>query len=275
MQRQGAIGIAAAWLLLTSCTTASLEELRHTVPQGTPFQMALAREYLALSDWEAEQYDWVDSRYFAEKGLRVAYGQEVPPEEVTAWNIPEEMVPEFSVARDKLLKVLTEQVKSEKPELAARAYYAYDCWLEQQEEGWQELDIRFCRDMFYAAIEELEMAEEPTPLIRSTAYMVFFDHDKAALTQEAKQILTHVLQDLAQHPDTEILLHGHTDRSGSEEYNMALSEKRALAVKELLAANGIAEDRIAYFAFGETDLRVNTEDGIREPANRRVEIFLE
>ncbi len=274
MKLQAVIIAALAIISLTACTTATLEELRNTTPRGSTFHIALASEYLALSDWEAEQYDWIDSQYFAQKGLQAAYGHNTEPEYPENWNIPEAMLPEFAMARDKLLAVLTPDITTHQPTLAARAQYAYDCWLEQQEEGWQLSEIEFCKEMFYSTIEELTTIDVK-PQVRSTAYMIFFEHDKYTLTEEATNILQHILQEISQYPDTEILLHGHTDRSGSEEYNMQLSQQRAIAVKTALQQQGVADERITYFAFGETDPRIITADGVKEPANRRVEIFLQ
>jgi len=282
------IGCASAALLL-SCTTASLEELRGISPQGTAFQAALAHEYLLFSDLEAKEYDWPDSQYFAEKGLKAAYGQDVLPEHPADWDIPDEMHPEFTAARDKLVAALTETHKTDEAEAAARAQASYDCWLEQQEEGWEVDEIQSCKSRFYAAMELLEApapavedaaigtsdVTSPKPLIRSTAYMLFFDHNRASITKEGQDILAKVVSDFLQYDDTEVLLHGHTDTSGGADYNMSLSEQRAVAVAKALIRGGISTDRINYFAFGETDLRVPTADAIREPGNRRVEIFLE
>lgn len=261
----------------TSCTTAKLEELRQIAPKGTPLQIALAREYLAFSDSEAKQYDWIDSYHFADKGLRSAYGQDVAPEEPDNWDVGEENLPEFRSSRAELMAVLQNAEKvGNKPDVAARAQYFYDCWLEQQEEGWQTQDILLCKEGFHNAMAELNAQEDTgTPVPRTTAYMVFFNHNEWVLTPEGARVLDKVIEDLLQLPDAQVLLHGHTDTSGTDDYNMSLSERRAKAVRQALVEGGVDEKHISYFAFGETDLRVQTADGIREPANRRVEIFLE
>lgn len=272
-QKIGTLAVAAT--LLASCTTAKLEELRQVSPQGSAFNVALAREYLAFSNSEAEQYDWVDSYHFADKGLKAAYNHNTLPEQPDDWNIEEKYLPELRKARIDLTEKLKDPaVKEGKAMIAARTQYFYDCWVEQQEEAWQTKDIAECKEGFKANMAQLE-EEQNTPLARSTAYMVFFDHDKAVLTPEGHQVLSSIIEDLVASPETEVLLHGHTDASGSDGYNMRLSEARALAIREALMAEGISEKHITYFAFGETDLRVQTADGIREPANRRVEIFLE
>lgn len=65
---------------------------------------------------------------------------------------------------------------------------------------------------------------------------------------------------------------GHTDTSGSAIYNEDLSERRATAVKDALVLQGIPADSITTVGKGKTDPLVPTEDGVREPQNRRVEI---
>lgn len=267
-------------LLATSCTTAKLEELRQISPEGTPLQIALAREYLAFSDAEATQYDWVDSYYFADKGLKSAYGNTTLPENPTDWDISVDVLPELTGARQELMGILEDAAQvDKKPETAARAQYFYDCWVEQAEESWQEEDVNFCKEGFRSAIADLNSdapaGEVSAKDIRTTAYMVFFNLDEWALTAEGHRVLEKVIADLSEYPDTKILLHGHADTSGSDDYNLSISERRAKAVQRKLMDGGVKEDDITFFAFGETDLRVPTADGIREPANRRVEIFLE
>lgn len=281
--------LATALLCLfmaSSCTTAKLEELRQISPQGTPFQMALTREYLAYSDAEAKQYDWIDSYHFADKGLRVAYGQDATPENPRDWDIDAAYVSELEDARKQLLEQFTPENLTNKAETAARAQMFYDCWVEQQEENWQTEDIAACKHGFLGALEALrevppiaevpqDEPQEETPVMRTTSYMLFFDHDDVVITKEGHQVLQKVIEDIQTHSEAEILLHGHADASGTENYNMSLSERRAQTVRNELIMGGVAENRITYYAFGETDLRVPTADGIREPGNRRVEIFLE
>ncbi len=84
---------------VTGCTTYSLQELRSTTPKGTPFQAALAVKYLRFAEEEAANYDWVDSAYFADKGLVAAYGDNVAPEQLSAWDIPEDKRAELEAAR--------------------------------------------------------------------------------------------------------------------------------------------------------------------------------
>jgi len=68
------------------------------------------------------------------------------------------------------------------------------------------------------------------------------------------------------------MIAGHTDRSGSDQYNMGLSQRRADAVRAYLAGHGIPDGVMTTQAFGESRPLVETADGVREPQNRRVEI---
>jgi outer membrane protein OmpA-like peptidoglycan-associated protein len=67
---------------------------------------------------------------------------------------------------------------------------------------------------------------------------------------------------------------GHTDTVGEEEFNSKLSLKRAHKLRDLLVEKGIAADVIYSYGRGEWDLYIVTEDGVREPKNRRVEIII-
>ena len=68
---------------------------------------------------------------------------------------------------------------------------------------------------------------------------------------------------------------GHTDKSGPDDYNMALSLRRANTVKNALVSEGVPATAIAVVGRGETQPLVQTADGVREPQNRRVEIVMQ
>ena len=105
-------------------------------------------------------------------------------------------------------------------------------------------------------------------------YLVFFDWDKADLTERAKQIITEAAGAARKPQTTRIEVAGHADRSGTPAYNQKLSQRRADAVAAELVRQGIGRNEIAVSAYGETRPLVPTADGVREPQNRRVEIVL-
>ncbi len=112
---------------------------------------------------------------------------------------------------------------------------------------------------------------KPAPPI-TRSFLVFFDWDKSSITSEARRVISQAAANSRKAGVTRITLTGHADRSGPERYNMALSLRRANAVKRELMRTGVAAKDIAIFGRGETQPPVPTPDGVREPQNRRVEI---
>ncbi|TPG55511.1 OmpA family protein [Roseomonas nepalensis] len=114
-------------------------------------------------------------------------------------------------------------------------------------------------------------AAAPAP---ARTYLVFFDFDRADLTDRARQIIAEAAQAVTTTGTTRIEVAGHADRSGTPQYNQRLSQRRAEAVAAELSRRGIARSQMSIQAFGESRPLVPTADGVREPQNRRVEIVL-
>ena len=101
---------------------------------------------------------------------------------------------------------------------------------------------------------------------------MFFDWDKSNVTPEAATILDSAVQAYGNCNNVPIMLAGYADRSGTPKYNVGLSGRRNESVTAYLTSHGVAAAAIAGKAFGETNPRVPTADGVRELQNRRVEI---
>jgi len=80
---------------------------------------------------------------------------------------------------------------------------------------------------------------------------VFFDYDKATVRDDQKAALTENASWLKANPGVKVLLEGHCDERGTAEYNLALGERRAKAVKDYLISAGIAADRVSTISYGE------------------------
>jgi outer membrane protein OmpA-like peptidoglycan-associated protein len=106
------------------------------------------------------------------------------------------------------------------------------------------------------------------------SYLVFFDWDKATLTDRARQIIREAADNSTHVQYTRIEVNGYTDTSGTPQYNMGLSVRRAKAVQAELIKDGVPANAITIQGFGDTHLLVPTGPGVREPQNRRVEIIL-
>ncbi len=114
-------------------------------------------------------------------------------------------------------------------------------------------------------------AAAPAP---ARTYLVFFDWNRADLTDRARQIIAEAAQNSRRVQVTRIEVSGFTDTSGSAVYNQGLSVRRAEAVAAELTRLGIARSSMSIQGFGQTRLLVPTADNVREPQNRRVEIVL-
>jgi outer membrane protein OmpA-like peptidoglycan-associated protein len=108
----------------------------------------------------------------------------------------------------------------------------------------------------------------------SRSYLVFFDWDKAVLTERARQIVSEAAANSTKVQYTRLEVNGYTDTSGTPKYNQGLSVRRAQAVAAELVKDGVPKSAISIQGFGETHLLVQTGPNVREPQNRRVEIVI-
>jgi len=106
-----------------------------------------------------------------------------------------------------------------------------------------------------------------------TKFQVFFDWNQSVLTPEAKQVLTSAAAEFKKTGVVKIEAVGHTDTTGSKEYNLRLSQRRADTVKAELVRLGVPGNIIATRGVGFAELLVPTGPGVRELKNRRVEIY--
>ncbi|MDE2165773.1 MAG: OmpA family protein [Alphaproteobacteria bacterium] len=117
----------------------------------------------------------------------------------------------------------------------------------------------------------------PPPAVAAPApmtYLVFFNLNSAALTHEGRNVVAQAAVAFQQNAKTELRLTGYTDTSGSARYNVALSRRRAEAVRAELIRLGVPPGDIGVAWKGEADLRVPTPNGVRQAQNRRVEIII-
>ncbi len=117
-------------------------------------------------------------------------------------------------------------------------------------------------------------AAAPVPSTAARTYLVFFDWDRADLTDRARQIVADAAQASTRVQYTRIEVQGNADRSGTPAYNQRLSLRRAQTVAAELVRDGVPRTAIDIQAFGDTRPLVPTAAGVREPQNRRVAIIL-
>ena len=115
----------------------------------------------------------------------------------------------------------------------------------------------------------------PPPIVAPPSFMVFFDWDRSNLSAQALTTIKQAAGAYKTKGNARITATGHTDTSGTEAYNMALSLRRANAVKDALVREGVPATAIAVVGRGEQGLLVQTGPNVREPQNRRVEIVIQ
>lgn len=298
-----------ALLALTACADRSLESLRHAVRNGTPYQNMLARFYLNMANDEDQAGHYSTASFLADKGLQAAYGKDVAPEVPDHWKVAGDTLGAMEKAHGSLTEALTPSAMEVQPELAAEALVHFDCWVVFSERDPLSEDSLNCRDKMAAALIKLHApgTKQAIPSLQkkpvivpaaadrsrpfsppkddtaravktptdSADYIIFFGWSQWTLTDAGDAVVDEVVKSLQGEAAYEVVLSGHTDRSGPDKYNLWLSKKRAEVVKHRLIEQGVRPGAIKTFAYGESDPRIPTEDGVREAGNRRVEIELQ
>lgn len=305
--------ISSGLLWLTACAgqPQSLVQLKHAKITSNPFTHTLAKGYLEYAEIRDDAYDFHSASHFADKGLLAAYDKPTEPENPEDWNIAPPQLLGLKITRTKLMALLNHSQVDKEPILAAEAQLAFDCWVDQQSGVDDKASLQRCQQAFfehYAALKEAlekhqqaeadalaavkqaeleaaraaeearkaaEEAEKEEKTIPSTATIIYFPFDSAIPVKAARALIDELIQYILQVDPSEVIIHGHADRAGTERYNLELSERRADYVRDRLVDAGVKDERISHYGFGESDPKVPTEDGVREPANRRVEIFIQ
>jgi outer membrane protein OmpA-like peptidoglycan-associated protein len=114
----------------------------------------------------------------------------------------------------------------------------------------------------------------PPPPPAPKQFIIFFGFNKCNITAEADAVLSEAAAAAKSSGSASVRIVGHTDSSGSASYNQKLSECRADAAKANLVGKGVAEGSISTSGKGESELMVQTGDGVKEPQNRRATVDL-
>lgn len=270
-------------------------EVENKTFAGTSFNDELAKEYRAMTMYEwNEMRDYIDAEYYASKALMAGDENRAPaPSNPEDWDIGQDTaMQELRTAHAELTKALTDGAPTLAPREAAVAQTRFDCWVEQQEEGWQFDEIAACREQFRTAMTDLREAMAPKPAVSAAPAqnttlvasdqteidrtVVYFGFDQSNISPEAQTELNRFISDMRGLDNIKIYVEGHADKSGPSDYNQALSERRALAVRNMLDREGLplaAVDEVRVEAEGEERPAVATADGVREPLNRRVVVI--
>jgi OmpA-OmpF porin, OOP family len=271
-----------------------------------PFFRHLADGYLELSKDENYEHHFGEVEVFADKSRRAAKGEHVIPHYVNQRAVPKNTVYELETARARLMRVAQTSVFRTHPFELARAQVKFDCWLEEQEENINQNDIETCKSEFYRLMDLLDpMGKRQAPKAQTHVeqdlvlagpddegpfvdckcklkpkaaaqkkrFIVYFDLDQAIIREDAAEVLERVKKYYFETKPAEIIVQGHTDRSGNNQYNQSLSTRRSNSVMQALRLAGLPKDKIKKGQYGENKPQVPTKDGKRLQENRRVEIW--
>lgn len=103
---------------------------------------------------------------------------------------------------------------------------------------------------------------------------ILFDVAKFDLRPDAQANITKLASVLNKYPDTDILIEGHTDADGTDEYNQTLSERRSKSVAAYLFQHNVGSSRITTIGYGESQPVASNETADGKQANRRVEVAI-
>lgn len=247
-------GFIAALLATTGCAEYHKRVLNDTEERGCEFTRTLAKEYEELGRIEQDiMYDESSADYYYQKAIRSKEGYCVGPTYLEKWDIEEDKCPELVKARDHLMLLLHLGARNVAPKMTASAQAHFDCWVEQQSEGWQTNDIAWCRSEFYKAIAEVELKLMGGIHHVMPQFMVLFENNSSHLTEEAVDVIDEVSKaEKEMKYSRRILLVGRTDKIGDLKHNKELSKHRAVMVKKALVHNGVPSHMISIKAAGET-----------------------
>ncbi|OUR71467.1 peptidoglycan-associated lipoprotein [Methylophaga sp. 42_8_T64] len=120
------------------------------------------------------------------------------------------------------------------------------------------------------AFQGNELDDPASPLSNR---IVYFEYDSSSVRAEDQQTLAAHATYLSDNTNVTIRLEGHTDERGSREYNLALGERRALAIRQILMLHGASINQFEVVSFGEERLAVEGSDDAAGLQNRRVELI--
>jgi len=262
-----------SFLVLAGCGTWTAESYLHQDIQGDSFNACLAREYQDRATSEAYvDCNWVDTAVLVAKGRAAAAGETVLPFDPATRGVLPSDLPELQDARAKLMAALDDGGRTgDRACACAKAQRYYDGWVEQASDNKlgvggsyfggpggpvQPDRVEAEKAAFYEALTACSLQA-------AGPWTIYFGFDKYNLTPEAQSVIDQIVAETT----GPLSVVGHTDTSGSNAYNQALGQRRANTVSNALTAQG--KSLCSASSAGETQLAVQTGDGVREPLNRR------
>ncbi len=125
------------------------------------------------------------------------------------------------------------------------------------------------------AQHQIEIERQKNEILKLTmSSEVSFDFNSAKIKATFRPPLDKIAEILNRYPRSQIVIVGHTDSVGAEQYNLDLSNRRAIAVADYLVTRGVAAGRLGTEGRGELEPRSNNDTADGRAQNRRVEVFV-
>ena len=252
-----------------------LEKARKTYEQAKadPNATALAPFYLTDAEnalQEAEQAgnsdEMIHLSYVAEKkaqiAMTIAEGKKAEGN-IRKFNTEtaELLAQKKELDKQRELEGKMAQMEMEKARLAAKA------------EAERAAKAKAEANMLMKELSELKARQTDRGIVL-TIGEVLFAFAKADLSSKADRNVNKLADFLKKYPNRNVLIEGHTDNIGSDEYNLDLSQRRAESVKEKLVGDGVGPDRIITVGYGKKYPAVSNDTDANRALNRRVEVII-
>jgi OOP family OmpA-OmpF porin len=269
---------AVGLLMLSGCSQfVDTEPVSIMALKGNAFQNALHQEYVDLALAEKKENDDDAAFYFIEKAKSAAMGESVGPQPLEERLLTENNKGELAKARLQLVNKLWNGSTEVTPAAAARAQAMFDCWMQEQEENHQPIDITACKTEFQKAYALLGTPPSKKEAQKTLPYPfhVYFSSDSVDLDGTTILAIKLAFSDYRLHKPGFVSISAHADTVGSKNYNKSLSRHRASTVANVLMELGVPRKSITRVAHGEEKPAVKTDDNIDEKYNRVVKITFE
>lgn len=263
-----------SWLAaLSACSDQSFVRPDFNLFNKTPdsFSGVLKEEYKNFVEFETQYFaNSPRIELFNDKSRKTSSSL---PEDPANYEIPAGDRPQLMRAYKSLLDALNNKQIPENEVLLAMAQTRFDCWVVYMAEFKVQNAYSKCKNDFYTAISYLKTPKEEI-ILPEGQYNVFFESNSTALDKEAMKIVRSAAAKFQRNKSYRILLNGLTDSKGNKYANKILSMRRAVAVKNALAQNGVDLNQISINALGEQSAR-NQDSEANSASSRRVEIIFQ
>ncbi len=161
-----------------------------------------------------------------------------------------------------------EGMLSQKQRIDLHNYLQY----EQREpcQNYKTLPMDFYQDGCDLLYRYPSMGEASMERIVIATYVIEFAFDSSSIEERAESVITKIANEINKFHPRDVTVSGYTDSHGTADYNVALSQRRANSVSQVLNERGVPNHTMGSQAYGETNQAVHTQDGVALRANRRV-----